>query len=461
MGDGLFYRELAGTFLGTIEDESYNFFQLQRVMPFAVLNVVFSVFEWVKDHEGLMRGMLIFNLLMAGLGVYWYFSLARKLHLRDFHTVMGFLLLFVNFAVLKDIWYQPFTPSFTAMMLGIGQANYFVRVDKQRLFLVSLIAGFVWPTMLLAGLLMMLMPSDKVLLHEGGRPKSLYPWVVTGFLFIGLVAVGFWAGRMEAGGLEFALYLLSVLALLVYFFAFLIKNPVQWKESFLEFRRKIKPARLKNFWLVLAGFALILFFLSGSNDNIFVLSLAENYFKNILRFPLDFLVGHTLYFGFLVPLAMVFFPRMMKEMAGLGMGFTLMCILMFVFILHPEPQFLMPFFPFLVLLILKSVKKYRIKIKDVLFVGGINLLLSSVWLPLDVPGMALALEGTDPGSASRFPAQRYWMHFGHMMSLQVYAGTAILFTMLVWLAWKGKVRYKREEIVSRRPEVESHGLGNV
>lgn len=445
MGDGLFYRSIAADFLGKIENESYNVFQLQRVMPFAVLNVTYSVFEWVKSHEGLLRGIVIFNFLMLALGVYWYFALAKKLHLRDNMTVLGFLLLFVNFAVLKDMWYNPFHPGFTAMMLGIGQVNYFVRVERQRLFLLSLVAGFVWPSMFLTGLFLMFMPSEKLLVHEKGRPKSLYPFLVCGGILLVILISGFFVGRLADLGLDLFLYILSILALLIYFFAFLIKNPIQWLNSLRLLTNKTKGGKLQIFWMSIAAFFLIIFLLSGSNANIYFLAVAENYFKEILRFPLDFLVGHTLYFGFLVPLAMVFFPRMMKEMANLGMGFSMACTFMFIFILHPEPQFLMPFFPLLGLLVLKAVKRYRILTKDLLVIGGANILLSATWLPLNVHGMAEALQGADVGLLSKFPAQRYWMHFGHMMSWEVYIGAAVLFAVLVFLAWNGKIRYRREE----------------
>lgn len=461
MGDGLFYRSIAEDFLGKIEDESYNVFQLQRVMPFAVLNVTFSLFEWVKSHEGLLRGIVILNFLMAALGVYWYFALTRKLRLRDNLTVLGFLLLFVNFAVLKDMWYHPFHPGFSAMMLGIGQVNYFVRVERQRLFLLSLVSGFVWPSMFLTGLFLMLMPSDKLLVHESDRPKSFYPIIVCCIVLVVLIITGIWTGRFGNGGGELALHILSIAALLIYFLAFLIKNPIQWKRSFDLFRSKLKAGKLQVFWLSLTAFFLIIFLLSGSNGNIFFLDVAENYFTEILRFPLDFLVGHTLYFGFLVPLAMVFFPRMMKEMANLGMGFAMACTFMFVFILHPEPQFLLPFYPFLVLLILKSVKRYRLLKKDILVIGGFNLLLSAAWLPLNVSGMEEALGGENLSLLSQFPAQRYWMHFGHMMSWEVYIGAAVVFTLLVWLAWNGKIRYKREAKLGEDAEASRTETGHV
>ena len=139
MGDGVFFREVAGSFLDTIEDESYNIVQIQRLLPFAMVNMVFSLFGFDHEYDSLMSGMLIFHFLMLIPGIYWFFSLTKKMRLRSSLTFLGFILLFVNFAILKETWYNPFSTDFTALILGIGQVNYFVKHERQKLFLVSII----------------------------------------------------------------------------------------------------------------------------------------------------------------------------------------------------------------------------------------------------------------------------------------------------------------------------------
>ena len=92
----------------------------------------------------------------------------------------------MNFAVLKDPWYNPFSTDLPTMMLAIGQANYFIKINRQKLFLVSIVAGFVWPTMMITGLLLLFLPSEPLLLYTEERPKSVFPVVVSSFL------LGFW-----------------------------------------------------------------------------------------------------------------------------------------------------------------------------------------------------------------------------------------------------------------------------
>lgn len=445
-GDGLFYREVAVSFLDQIEHESYNVVQIQRLFPFALVNMIFSLFGFDHDHGSLMSGMLIFHFLMLIPGIYWYFSLTKKMRLRSSMTYLGFILLFVNFAILKETWYNPFSTDFTALILGIGQVNYFVRHERQKLFLVSIVGGFIWPTLLLTGLILIFLPSDAMSLHEGPRQKSFYPILTSAVVLLLLILISSFTGRFATGETwDVILHKLSLLSMVFLVFVFMMKNPIQWKESWLLFMKKLKSQKAIRLLAILLFYCFIVFLLSGNNQNFNAEGLAQGYFGGMLRYPLDFLVGHLMYFGFIIPLALVFFPRMIKEMAKLGIGFMMVCVLMFILLLHPESRLLMPLIPFLVFLLLKSLRRYQILDKDLYIIGGLNVMLSAFWWPLNVSGMAEALAQSD--AVYSFPAQRYWMHFGDMISFPVYFAGGMLFCFLVFLAWRGKARYIRLEKV--------------
>lgn len=444
LGDSVFYREVAVSFLDKIEDESYNVVQIQRVLPFALVNMVFSLFGFDHEYDSLLSGMLIFHFLMLLPGIYWYFSLTKKMRLRSSLSFLGFVLLFVNFAILKETWYNPFSTDFTALILGIGQVNYFVKHERQKLFLVSIVGGFVWPTLLITGLVLIFLPSDAMQLHDGPRPKSFFPILASAVVLFLLMLVSAFTGRFATGETwDIVLHKLSLLAMVAFVFVFMVKNPIQWKASWQLLRKKFKSQKVIRLAGILLAFGLIVFLLSGSNQNINIEGLAQSYFGGMLRYPFDFLVGHLMYFGFLIPLSLVFFPRMVKEMAKLGMGFTLVCLILFVLALHPESRLMMPLVPFLVFLLLKSLRRYQILNKDLYVIGGLNLLLSAFWWPLNVSGMEEALSSVQREVISAFPAQRYWLHFGDMMSFPVYLVAGLLFVAFVFLAYKGKKRYLR------------------
>ncbi|MCL6260545.1 hypothetical protein M3O96_15690 [Aquiflexum sp. TKW24L] len=449
MGDGLFFRDVAGNFLEDIEDGGYNLFQMQRLMPFAFVNVIFGALHILKSYDNLMRGMLILHFLFLGLGVYWYFSLATKLRLGDNLTVLGFVLIFANFAVLKDPWFNPFSTDLPTLMLAIGQANYFIKVNRQKLFLVSIIAGFVWPTMMLTGLLLIFLPSEPLVVYPKEGPKSFFP-VLASLLILGIVlAVSILTGRFS--GQDFwttVLHIASVIILVLFVFAVMVRNQVDWPQSFELLKKKAKQQKIGRLVGVLFVYFIVIFLLSGSNINLDFGAIFMSLLQDTLRYPGDFLVGHMLFFGFLIPLTLAFFPRIIREAAKLGMGMMAVSLLMFVFVLHPESRLLLAFLPFIVVLLLKSARKYRIVNKDVIVISVLNVLLSAFWLPLNVVGMEDALGNKEFWSS--FPAQRYLMHFGNMFSFEVYAVAAVVFIGLLVLAYRGKVRYKREEYVRGR-----------
>jgi hypothetical protein len=446
LGDGLFFREVAGNFLENIEVGNYNIFQVQRVMPFAFVNVTFGALHILKDFDNLMRGMLIVHLLFLGLGVYWYFSLATKLRLEDNLTVLGFVLVFANFAVLKDAWYNPFSTDLPTLMLALGQANYFIKFNRQKLFLISIIAGFVWPTMMLTGLLLIFLPSEPLVVFPKEGPKSFFPVLASLLILAIVLAVSFLTGRFA--GQDFwttVLHSASILTLVLFVFAVMVRNQVDWVPSFELLKKKVKSKKIARLLGILFLYFMVIFLLSGSNVSLDFGAVFSSLLQETLRYPGDFLVGHMLFFGFLIPLSLAFFPRIIREAAKLGMGMMAVSLLMFLFVLHPESRLLLAFLPFLVVLMLKSARRYRIVSKDVIVISALNVLLSTFWLPLNVPGMEQAL-GSEEFWLS-FPAQRYLMHFGNMFSFEVYAVAAVVFIGLLVVAYRGKVRYKREEYV--------------
>lgn len=451
MGDGVFFREVSRNFLEEVEEGGYNVFQMQRVMPFAFVNVLFGAFEILKSNDNLLRGMLVMNFLFLGFGVYWYFSLANKLRLGDGLTVLGFVLVFANFAVLKDPWYNPFSTDLATLVLAVAQANYFIRFNRQKLFLVSIIAGFVWPTMMLTGLLLIFLPADPLVVYLKERPKSFFPVLSSLVIFVILAVVSVVTGRFDWENVWVTLlHIASILALVFFVFAIMVRNPIDWSQSYTLLLNKSKSLKMWRFGGILFMYLTVVFLLSGSNASLDIVAVLQSMAKDTLRFPGDFLFGHMMLYGFLIPLSLAFFPRMIKESAKLGMGMMAVGILMLAFFIHPESRLLLAFLPFMVVLLLKSVRRYRIVNKDVIVISLVNIVISAFWLPLNVAGMEEALGQGYQEMMYDFPAQRYWMHFGNMMSFEVYWVAGLVFVGLLILAYRGKVRYKREEYVRGR-----------
>lgn len=441
MGDGLFFRQVAIEFVDVIDVDSYNFWQLQFIMPYALVHILYVIFGLELEPDTLISGMRIIHLVFVGLTVYWYFQLSKKLRLTDELEALGLILLVVNFAVLKDYWYNPFLPGLGALMLGMAQANYFIRHEKSKLFLISLLGTFTWPTLVVTGALLLVLPAGKLSLHEQGRPKSAVPVLLTAFVCFLLVLIALQMGRFEQGLFASLLTFSAILSIGAVVFAMLYWNPVNGKQSWKYIKGRLDAKRIAVFVGIIVLIGILLGLLSGSNDNVRLTDLWLSFWSDKLVRPFDFLTGHLMYWGLLLPLTVVLGPKMLIQASRLGMGFVLVLLLMLPFIFHPESRLLVPFIPFVLLLVVKSLRRYALLSKDVWALGVIALVLSMFWVSLDIQDMGEALYAND---WTTFPAQRYGMHYGHLQNFPVYLSALVVFVGLYTIGKMGLRRYGRQ-----------------
>ncbi|GAB2633227.1 hypothetical protein [Belliella aquatica] len=444
IGDAAFYREVAASFLDTLDSEQgYNFLQIQRILPFAIINGVYVILGFEMDNNALMSGMLILNLLMLTLATFWYFSLTKKLRLTKNMEALGFILIFFNFPVLKDFWYNPFTTDMTALAFGIGQINYFVRYEKSKLLLLSLLGAFVWPTTFLIGIILLILPNKALEIYQGERVKSFFPIISTAFIIAIATALSFYLGRTDASfsQTEIIFHKISLICLTPFLMYLMINNPINWEKSIPIMFKSINGSRILGFSATFFGMLFILFLISTNNANLSSYTWAKGFWDQNLRFPLDFLGAHTVYFGVLFPAIIAFLPRVIKAMAKLGTGFTFALLIIAGLTIHPESRLITPFIPFFVLLLLKALRRYSLSTMDLYFAFGLNLILSTFYLQINSADFISKL-----GNAEALPMM-YYGHFGNHFNIIAYLIAIALFAGLTFLSFQAKNKYTREKDV--------------
>ncbi|WP_040401114.1 hypothetical protein, partial [Cecembia lonarensis] len=65
-GHGIFFRQVAIEFVDVIDEDSYNIWQLQHILPFALVHVVYVLLGFDLEPGPLLSGMLILNFLLLG-----------------------------------------------------------------------------------------------------------------------------------------------------------------------------------------------------------------------------------------------------------------------------------------------------------------------------------------------------------------------------------------------------------
>ncbi|MCZ8134053.1 MAG: hypothetical protein O9252_00965, partial [Algoriphagus sp.] len=407
-GDGVFYRGVGQTFLENIEQQGYNLVQLTRILPFALLNLSFSAFHIVKDMDGMRNGMIIWQLVFLALSVYWYFRVCKKIRAKTALMTLGFVMLFFNFTWLKDFWYHPFSPDGLAFALGMGQTNYFLRYEKFKLGMLSVLGAFVSPLLVLSGLLMLFLPGDKLLTYPGQRPTSAIPLLLGMGIPLVLAVLGWviwnWSDQELTNQILHCLSLISLVPMSVFIAK---RNSIDWEASIQMLRKRVKSEKLNKGIMALAGLFLILILLSGNNDTLGVGQLVRDMGVASFRFPLDFIQGIALQWGLAMILTVLYLHRFVEELGKQGWAA--------VFILWTA-MLILPFFsnltlaawiPLWVIILLKGLKRYHWGDKDMIFIGFLAFLLSLVWLPIHSPELEAWLEN---GGEASIVIQKWAIH---------------------------------------------------
>ena len=446
-GDGLFYRDVGRFFLDDMEKSGYNLVQLTRILPFALLNLSFSALHLVKDNEGLQHGMIIWQLVFLGISIYWYFRIVKKLRLKPALMTIGFILLFFNYAWLKNVWYHPFTPDMMAFALGMGQANYFLRYEKFKLGMVSILGAFVSPLLMLSGILMLFLPGDKLPLYEGQRPKNLLPAIIALVLPMAFALLGW---TIWAWGAQSWIAQILHLAAIIFVGALIIwaakQNSINWSLAIAQLQKRSRSDRLSKGIMAMAGMLLLLIMLSGENESLGLTRFLKELGNGALRFPGDLIINSVLFWGLPVLFTLIYLSRVIQESGKLGWSVVWILALGLVFLMFLKPSALAAWIPLWVVVVIKGIKRYRWEVKDLLLNALLAVLLSFYWLPINSPSLVQYLEKSSEVPAQTWAVQRLGIHYPELISLSALAILGLIFALIIaGMKWRRK-KYMRQMV---------------
>jgi hypothetical protein len=418
--------------------------QITRILPFAALNLSFSTFHIVKDLEGMRNGMIIWQLVYLALAVYWYFKICKKLRFKIQILTLGFILLFFNFTWLKEFWYHPFSPDGAAFALGLGQTNYFLRYEKFKLGLVSLLGIFVSPLLLISGVLMLLLPGEKLLMYPGKRPTSAFPLLVAlaiPIFFAGL-GWGIWGWGVQAWWIQLT-SLLSLLSLILLIIWIAKQNPIDWEASLGMLKKRTKADKLNKGIMALAAILLILVLLSGNNDTLGIGNLSRELGAGVFRFPLDFMLGLGLQWGLGILLTGIYLPRFAEELGNLGWSVVITIGIALILLPFFGPLSVAAWVPLWMVILLKGIKRYHWGTKDLILMAVFSLFLSLSWLQVNTPDLTIWLIQPASENAGSFSIQKLALHWEDYRSWISYLIGVLSLGMMGYFLNLRRKRYQR------------------
>jgi hypothetical protein len=403
--DGLSYREVAFNFLDQTREGGYNHYMVQRLLPFAFLNITFEFFNIPLQNDTLIKGILGLNFLVLLIGLWWYFDLVKFLGYTQQFQILGFILLFVNFPVLKVTWYEPFVTDLFAFVIGIGQLNFFIKKRKLALFILTIISGFVWPTSVIIGLIQF----------------KNWMWGIL-ILGVGLLVFGFYQYSTRTGkpSTELFRHIVSLCAIYLFFYGILKNINLDWKRNLAFLIHKKNWLRLGLFTITLAGFYFTIQFLSNAEPSFGLKPFLAFLIIRPIQLPFNFLVNHFLYFGMLIPLAIFYFKEVFNASSAFGLGFVMVLFVIILLGLNSESRMIINILPLLILPVLQVLKRLTLGPIVIIGLGIINLFLSKFWYTINVPGILEAFATYNTEVYMQFPAQRYFQHFGPWQNTEMF-----------------------------------------
>ena len=461
--DGIFYGQVALDFSNMIGN-NISSYHANRIFPGVLIHYVYLLLKIPLNVQSALLGFQIYHIIILTSSSILWVLISKHLSLKLISKWIGFIALFCNFPMMKLIFYYPVLTDGTAFFLGLLMLYAYLKHNNIFLIFGTIIAFFCWPAGVVTGIILFVFKNSgyvKEFLKEKNTNILFFAILLSPFLIL--------IGTTFAGQLR---HWIAMTGLAEKYF-----GKYRAKESFTP----INPAYLINatiqgvylvfmFWYLLKNFDIIKFIKNCLNKNL-ILNIviigsiliilmiikrliyspeipslnAYSYFASIyfygpnVRFPLQFIIYQVCYWGPIMILLIIFFKDIITKLKNSEIPFLLIFLIAIIFSINSEARPLNNFYPFLVVLILKSIDIDKFKNKKAfvnLFII-VSLILSKVWIFGKLPSSVY--PETIYEDIDKFPMQWYFMSFGYFANTQMFfahASFALLILVLFYFVIK-------------------------
>lgn len=428
--DGEFYREVFRNFSADFFTTGYDSFRIQRIFPFCLMNVVYTLTGIPLDNAHMMAGMYALHFVNLALQLLLFFRLARLQGWKPATTVVLFSLFFFNYATLKNCGYVPFQTDAFAVTVALASYYAFLKGREATGFAISLLGLVTWPTLTYVMALLLLFPlrpgssksaSGLPELFKKPFPKFFQVLPFAYGLAAGILVILFHATHkqkiledllMGNFGTGHVIYCLLAFAGCAWVIAMHQKVP-GIPYSAMDFARSFRPRAFIGIALCFVAVSLIL--RTHTNNDYFFDSkvFLLQVLIRPLKYPLVTLAGHVVYWGALPAFLVIFARDFIKDFTTRSPGHALVLLAFVFFALDSESRHIAPFLPLLLIPLGSALDKANLAPKFAIFTVILQLALSHFYIPINVECFSGSLEA---GKFFTPEAQRHFMNYGPWMT---------------------------------------------
>jgi len=437
--------DLPGQLFGRELDRYY----IGRAFPSAAAYLVTGLFQLPHTLPNTLAVYAGINVLLAGCITGLYCRLSDRLGYDLAGKLIGYVSLFTGFLFWHHVPFVPPTTDAWGMLLTFLAVDAFLAGRSWLLYVVMVVGAFTWPTLLIGCALLLLFPYDK---DREPRPTVL-SWRLA--LLLAVAAFIFWlasAGYMLRKGLPTAtifevetLPLVPICMLVVAVYLIPGLTTLLNDERLFDVRKYLTPKllfRLLGVGAAGIGITVVKGLFSQPGGQNLKIYWGTHVAQTPLFKPANFVLTHFLFWGPVVVILLLHWPAIARQIQRLGVGMTAYMALGVLASLHTDPRMLMGFFPIAIVLAVREVQASARGARSYLVYGVVSLLLSKIWVSLDVLPLA-------------DPAGWWWATYGTWMTNPMYFVQGA-----VALPLAGLLTYEFWPRTSRTTAVADEGLGN-
>lgn len=410
--DGRGYAWMAQRGPSYVFGQNLDSHRIQRIVPSLVAFAVLKLLNVSPTFPTIILTFQMLNYAMIACSAVLWWQAARQLALGRPAGWVGFLALFVNYAVLKFPAYYPVLTDSAGFFLGTVTLWCLLTGRRSWLPLVAVVGAFTWPTVAYSALLLYALsrPSGPL------RPIRRWGAIAAVLLATGVTALSWRGYRCESdctsqiltNGMLPGVVPLSLI--IVFLFVFLATRPllelltVRVVFQSFDWPRFLVAVTL----LTVLGFVQRQLSVEGSTVSRTLMNTAVG---GIIK-PGGFLVAHSIYFGVAVPLLVLTWRRAVRTATDHGIALIALLLVYVLLSLSAESRILVNQWPFFVLLAASVVDRLTWRRRQVVLFAAGALVMSRVWFPVT--------QGQWTGEIRQYPDQFYGMSIGFNMTVTSY-----------------------------------------
>ena len=464
--DGENYLRSMQHFTTLIMDHGYNQYDIMRVMPWGLTNIICNIAGVEVTQDIAMASAFVYIIIALVLAILYFFRISDLKQWKLETEVLGFVFIFFSFPILKMLGYYPMLSDIFGMALGLIMCFYFFANRKWALILCGFIGAFIWPiTPLLAFALAFFSrkPLSTLENTEKNWSKKLLQvlFVLIACIPLFLLVIGVFTHHGQIMPLmkgacslmrpltKWVIPFTCICSCLYYYYmvsSFKVSIPSALKENFTG----------KNIWINYGLFILCMAMTSGvckalANSDPGAMTTYQAMQRVVfssMAEPFVFIQDNFIYLGLGYLLALIFWRDICKIIMQQGLGFFFVVAIWVFFSIGLEARCAIQYWMFPLMALLIYIDTKNIRPIAVVAAGLFSLIHSRFWYPINVPNMEYYFSWENYEHFVDFPAQRYYMNFGHWQSHEMYAVWMVVTIIIGALLYWGirKKWYVKEEI---------------